>query len=761
MSFRYVYVSIFVFIILTLIACAISASRHYKDLGHAVMMLDIAFIFPALGNVLIVVATRKWLALIGFYIYFISMDFVVYELMRFTESYCSGVGRKSPSAPKWFKWVLLANAMQLLANPFTKHAFDVEWTVYRNELFYVFKPLIGLTIHLIADFGIYIAVVTFFAITTFRASHIYRERYIFMLISMIATGIWEAYIIVSRTPLNSSIIGIGLFGVIAYYFSIHYRPLKLLDKILSSIVSNGNEPCFIFSPRGRCVWVNKAAEMLVGVQEETCEKAPEALEYLFNTKLRRGNWSEQHSTGAGDSIKYYLFENHDVFNEKGKITGYYLKIKDITQEQLKIRKELYEATHDRLTGFYTKDHLFKIVKQAIEVHKDTWYLILYINIKSFKVVNDIFGNDFGDYAIKCFAERMKAYFSKKSIIGRIGGANFGVLIPKDEFDEKSMEDAISLINIKLGSAKYPIQSQIGAYEVDREQGDVSMMFSDARIALSTIESDDSARIAYYDDKLRKEILWNQEITAQLADAIKSRDIRPYLQPIADNSGKIVGCEALVRWIHKDHGFLAPFKFIPAFEKNGLIAEVDKYMWRCACEILSGWKKRGWDMFVSVNISPKDFYYLDVPKYIRDLVNEYGLDPRQLRVEITETVMINDSNKIISLMEEFRDYGFIVEMDDFGSGYSSLNMIKSLPVDVLKIDMNFLSKSDNEKKADTIVKNVIHLSLDLGMTSLTEGVETRDQYDNLTDMGCKLFQGYFFSKPIPAEEFEELVIVNRS
>ena len=132
----------------------------------------------------------------------------------------------------------------------------------------------------------------------------------------------------------------------------------------------------------------------------------------------------------------------------------------------------------------------------------------------------------------------------------------------------------------------------------------------------------------------------------------------------------------------------------------------------------------------------------------------------LRVEITESVMVNDSDKVVAIMEEFRNYGFVVEMDDFGSGYSSLNMLKSLPVDVLKIDMNFLGKSEDARRADTIVKNIINLSMDLGIVALTEGVENRDQYDILADMGCKLFQGYYFSKPVPVDDFEDLVIVKR-
>jgi len=754
---RSFYAGLFSVLILALIACTVSSIRHHKALGKAVARLDLAFIPPILGNALIFMAQRRYVALIGCYTYYIGMDLVIFELLRFTEAYCKGAG-KHTKAPRWPAFVLAVDALQLLANIFTAHAFKVDWTVYNNEVFYIMKPLIGQAFHRIVDYGFFLAIIITFAINTFKASRIYRERYSIILVTMIAVGVWETIDIFAKIPIDRSMIGLGAFGILVYYFSIHYRPLKLLDRMLSGIVSNGNDACFIFTPRGRCVWVNKAASVLVGVKEDDCGNAPELVEYLFNTKLRKGNWSEQHFTGAGECMRYYLLENRDVVNEKGIQSGYYLKVKDITEEQLKIRRNLYEATHDRLTGLYTKEHLFQAIKSEIDVNKNNDYMILFVNIKSFKVVNDIFGNDFGDYAISSFADKFREFFSKGCLYGRLAGATFGVLIPKDEYDEHMIEQEFALINIKKDKAKYPLQIQIGVYEVDREVTDVSIMFSNARLALSTIESDDAKHIAYYDEDLRNEILWDQELTAQLADAIKNRDIRPYLQPIADSDGNIVGCEALARWIHKDYGFLAPIRFIPSLEKNGLIAEIDRYMWRCSCEILSAWKKRGWDMFLSVNISPKDFYYMDVPKYIKGLVREYGLEPRQLRVEITESVMVNDADKIIAIMDEFRDAGFIVEMDDFGSGYSSLNMLKTLPVDVLKIDMNFLGKSDDEQRADTIVKNIINLSLDLGMTALTEGVETQDQYDGLAEMGCKLFQGYYFSKPLPVDELEELVIV---
>ena len=317
-----------------------------------------------------------------------------------------------------------------------------------------------------------------------------------------------------------------------------------------------------------------------------------------------------------------------------------------------------------------------------------------------------------------------------------------------------IETELSHFKIRRGTMEHTVLIHLGIYEVAEGDTDVSVMFDRAHLSLSTIRDEYNTHIAYYDNEIRGQVLWDQEISAQLENAIRERQLRPYLQPIADAQGRIVGAEALVRWHHPKHGFLAPYRFIPIFEKNGMIVQVDRYMWRCACEILARWQKEGREQFISVNISPKDFYFLDVVTEIRALVAEYGIEPSRLRIEITETVMMDDAENRMQLLDALRRSGFVVEMDDFGSGFSSLNMLKDMPVDVLKIDMKFLGKSSNEAKSRTIVKNIIHLSNELGILALTEGVETQVQYEVLSEMGCTLFQGYYFAKPMPVQEFEE-------
>ena len=225
-----------------------------------------------------------------------------------------------------------------------------------------------------------------------------------------------------------------------------------------------------------------------------------------------------------------------------------------------------------------------------------------------------------------------------------------------------------------------------------------------------------------------------------------------MQPIVDAAGRVLGAEALVRWIHPTDGFLSPAAFIPVFENNGMIAQVDKHMWRCACEALARWKDRR-DLFISINISPKDFYFMDVAAELRAIVAEFGVEPSRLRVEITETVMMTDVEHRVEMLKDLRRDGFIIEIDDFGSGFSSLNMLKDMPVDVLKIDMAFLTKAEDDAKARTIVRNVIQMSKELGIESLTEGVETDAQRRMLAEMGCRMYQGFYFAKPMPVEDFE--------
>jgi EAL domain-containing protein (putative c-di-GMP-specific phosphodiesterase class I) len=229
----------------------------------------------------------------------------------------------------------------------------------------------------------------------------------------------------------------------------------------------------------------------------------------------------------------------------------------------------------------------------------------------------------------------------------------------------------------------------------------------------------------------------------------------FLQPQCDGSGQAHGAEALVRWQHPSRGLLSPFFFIDILEKAGLVHRLDNYIWNKAAQQLASWKNtKNSDYHISVNISTKDFYLLDLYETFVDLVNEYEIEPARLKLEITETALMTDFNKNMDIIRKLQNYGFMIEIDDFGSGYSSLNMLKDISADILKIDMGFLRASENEVKGRDILETIIELAQKLGMEVITEGVETKKQLDMLNAMGCGMYQGYYFSKPIPVGEFEE-------
>jgi EAL domain-containing protein (putative c-di-GMP-specific phosphodiesterase class I) len=302
---------------------------------------------------------------------------------------------------------------------------------------------------------------------------------------------------------------------------------------------------------------------------------------------------------------------------------------------------------------------------------------------------------------------------------------------------------------------YPVNVYIGVYEINDLTLPVSVMCDRAIMAIKTIKGNYEKRIAYYDEALRDEVLQEQEMAGCLESAIEEGQFRLYLQPQTRADGQAMGAEALVRWQHPQKGLLMPGDFIEALEKNGMIVKLDQHVWELACMQLREWKEQGkTQMYLSVNISPRDFYFLDIYRVFTELVKKYEIDAHNLKLEITETAVMMNLEQQLNLIEKLRKSGFVIEMDDFGSGYSSLNMLKDIQVDILKIDMAFLGKSSDEERGRKILKMVIELSKGLGMPVITEGVETREQVDSLLKMGCDMFQGYYFAKPMPVAEFEE-------
>lgn len=744
----------FLILLLTgaLCVCGFFARRSSKENAKVVLHMILSLIPPMIGNMLIIVTDDHLAADVGSYLYFLGMDLVMLSVVRFSFGYC-GVAKPGKAIRYLVYTLLTADVIQLCLNPFFGHAFEHGMIEYEGYPYFQLIPHLGQTFHRIVDYGILAVAMGVFIHKTANCNRLYTERYAVILTVMAGTTLWESFYIFTRTPIDRSMIGFGVFGLLVFYFTLYYRPVRLLNQMMANIVGELHQALYFFDQDGKCIWVNEPGMRLIGISDPEYKDAREKIKETFGEIPQAGKWSGRGTTGTGEAIRYYALERIPLEDRKNRMAGSLLTIRDITGEEQEHARERYLASHDTLTGLYNRDYLYEQIGQRIRKNPDKNWLVVFVNIKNFKIVNDIFGNEFGDHVLREVGKWVASDMSENTIYGRLVGDTFGAAVPADEFIEERIERKLSDFPVRFGEMEHSVFIHVGVYEVTEPELDVSVMFDRARLALSTIQDNYQKHIAYYDEQMRSRVLTSQQLSGQLTEAIAKRQIMPFLQPLTDSQGRVVGAEALVRWIHPERGFLPPADFIPTFEENGMIAQLDRAMWRFACEILSEWKVTHPELFISVNISPKDFYFMDVASEIRNLVREYRLEPSALRLEITETVMMNDMDKHLQMIRDMRKTGFLVEMDDFGSGYSSFNMLKDMPVDVLKIDMKFLSRSEEKMKTRRILNGIVSMAEDLGLESIIEGVETEQQYKMLATMGCRLFQGYYIAKPMNRSEFE--------
>ena len=745
----------FSMLIIALFACLVMAKRSKRLIGNAVAFLMAGLAVPVLGNLILVVSTNQIISTIGCYIYFLGMDIAVYSIWHFTHAYCD-LGKPKRSIQILIWSALGIDLIQYILNPFLKFTFATEQILVEDKPYFRLVPYIGQSYHRIVCYGLFFAVIIIFIVKRINSPKIYAEKYWVILFSMLLTGAVETYYIFSRQPMDMSMIGFAVFGLLVYFFALHYRSMRVLDRLLASMASDMPDAIFFFDNSGKCIWTNEPGRKLIGVSKDKYDDVKANLQFLFDDiDFENAGWEKKVIVGEGDDAQYLELSMRSAVDELGRLTGSYLTVHDYTDEQLAMQKEIYNSTHDSVTGFYTKEYLFEKIAKRLANDKTTDYMAGYIEIANYKMINDVFGSEFGTLTIKKVAQTIQENSSKKTLFGRLGNDSFGMLIDKSRFDVSKLERLLETFSVSDENMEHHILIHFGVYDFSKdEEIDLQLFFDSARLATTVISDNYHNKVVFYDDKLRSDAVHDQLISNQLKKAIETKEIRPYLQPIVDSQGLLAGAEALVRWIHPDEGFLSPGQFIPVFERNGLISFVDKYMWRCACELLASWKEKGIKSFISVNVSPKDFLRLDVVSEMKSLVEEFGIKPEKLRIEITETAVTTENVDMFKIISDLREYGFIVEMDDFGSGYSSLNLLKDISLDLIKIDMQFLKDSERNMKAGLIIKNIINMSEDLGIDTLTEGVETAKQFEKLYDMGCKLYQGYYFSKPVPVEDFEK-------
>lgn len=593
------------------------------------------------------------------------------------------------------------------------------------------------------------------AVKIARSPSMYRKKYWLTLLSLLVIIAANVLYLVLDMEIDFSVLTYGIMAVAIYYFNVIYVPQGLVEGLLSSSIKNMDDSVMCFDIEGNCIYANSVAYAFFRT-EDVGPLTDYYKRWMDGRELSETMDSEWKETYEVNSVKrYYAAQFKRLCDISGSCVGCFFKIHDETEDVKKLEAERFRATHDRLTGIYNREHFYDMASERLQKAEAGTYCMVCSDIKDFKLINDVFGINTGDEILLNIANTLKKFAKSGSVYGRLSGDRFAICMPKARFNKEFISNEMHRIGYISDATSYRVQIHVGVYDIVDKNIEVSVMCDRAFMAIKTIKTSFADMIAYYDDELRESGISEQKVTGEFGAALREGQFCFYLQPQVSVTGKVLGGEALVRWIHPERGLVPPDKFISILERTGLICRLDLNIWELACKKLKEWKDMGQTSYhISVNISPKDFYFTDIYKVFTGLVEKYEINPKNLRLEITETAIMSDFKKQLVLIQRLQEYGFCVEMDDFGSGYSSLNMLKDMTVDTLKVDMEFLRKTDNIERSRTILKMIIALSKQLGMEVITEGVETKEHVDFLTDVGCDIFQGYYFAKPMPVTEFEE-------
>lgn len=428
-----------------------------------------------------------------------------------------------------------------------------------------------------------------------------------------------------------------------------------------------------------------------------------------------------------------------------------------TEMEIKAEME-YRADYDSMTGLYNTEAFYRKAIEVLNQNEDSMFAVLSIDIEKFRIINDKFGIEIGNRCLSYMGKCVRELMPKNGIAKRYQGDTFTVLM--EYFSE---QDILNFINNLTGrmrdndSLPQGVSIVFGIYKITDKALPIRLMCDRARTVKRQAKGSIFTNYAVYDDVIRLKMREQAEIEEEMEMALHHREFSMYLQPqVRVEDGKICGAEALVRWEHPIKGVMMPSQFLPLFESNGFITRLDRFMWEEACRYLSQLKKRGIDIPISVNVSRAHIGKSDLADALWELTKKYDIEPSKLELEITENLFVDDVDELFDQMTELKKRGFRIQMDDFGSGYSSLNMLRKAPVDTLKIDRFFLDEIMSTSRGKIIVEASVKMAKQLGLTVIAEGVETEEQLNFLKTSGCDIAQGFLFSRPVQINEFEKFM-----
>ena len=670
---------------------------------------------------------------------FISTDLILFFALAFIETYI-GNKRNILVSDSLFALIIL-DAIFIIIN--AKNGTTVDLAL--DNRIYLDVNINGFFIyHIVLCLVMFLFNVSLLLSKTITSAKCYKAKYMisFSLVSVI--GLLKMVLFAIASKIDYSILIYSFAIITIYYFFFIYSPVLLTKKIEDLIMNNMLDCIIAFDANENSIYVNERAINLLGSGIKDLNKTDFIKKYSFVELEKKVSIIKYNNEDV------YLSPNKKVFIDyKKRVEAYLYLLEDVTLREIKEKNEEYYSSHDDLTKIYNNNYFNIRYNQIID--EISLYEMAVINFTDFKLINNVFGSNQGDFCLIKAAETLKNvstnYFK---IYARISADKFVILSKKNTIDYNYLQKMI-FENVTSQIKELPINVKIGVCrECDSNPDDT---VKKCLATLNYIKNKINENVGYYNDDVEGMIIKKNQLLIDIDRAIEQHEFLVYYQPqINSYDNRLVGAEALVRWLHPKYNMVSPGEFIPLFEEHMLITKLDKYVWEEACIFLNKWHGKYPNLSISINISVNDFYQMDVCSFLVNLITKYEIAPKNLKLEITESAFASDRKMIIDKVDELHKNHFIVEMDDFGSGYSSFNTLKDIPIDVLKMDMKFINGDLNNYKAKEILNSIIAMAHKIHMPVIAEGVETKEQCELLSQMDCDLIQGYYYSKPLPEDDF---------
>jgi PAS domain S-box-containing protein len=580
------------------------------------------------------------------------------------------------------------------------------------------------------------------------------------------------------------------------------RRLAEREQLFQLITENAADMIAVIDRNGKRLFNSPAYQRILGYGPEELAGTSSMDQIHPDDRARVLEASlKANTTGRGERLEYRIRHKDGswrfvestasaIRNHEGETDGLVIVNRDITDRKRAEEKLAHQSFHDGLTGLPNRSLFLDRLQRAITVsrrHRDFKFAVLFIDLDEFRVFNDSLGHTAGDSLLVQISQRLTASlrgvdtlarprgiaeaepFLGESTLARPGGDEFAVLIEElhDPSDAIRVADRIqqrAATPFDINGREIVLSVSIGIVFGQKDARDAEDVLRDAEIAMYRAKSTGKARSEVFDHAMHAGAIKRLQLETDLRKALELKQFRVYYQPIVSlRDGKIVGFETLSRW-QRPEGLVMPGEFIAVADETGIILPLNRQLLYEACGQLRSWQAAfptDPPLTVNVNITPKQFAQPDLALQIAAVLTETGLDPSALNLEITETIAMADADRSAVVLSELKALGVRLDIDDFGTGYSSLSRLQHFPVDTLKIDRSFVSRMDTDAETREIVRVIIVLAHSLGLKVVAEGVETQDQANMLKELGCEMAQGYLYSKPVPSDTIEQLLMSNRA